>query len=80
MTHMGQTRSEFIAAEIRAELGRRSRTNAWLAGELCVSEMWVSRRLREQQVQEISDEDADRIAAALNMPVTTFLPAPARAS
>jgi transcriptional regulator with XRE-family HTH domain len=77
---MDQTKSQFIAAEIRAELGRQSKTNAWLASELDVSEMWVSRRLRADQVQEISDEELGRIAEALGVPVATFLPTEARAA
>lgn len=75
---MGHTKSELIAAEIRAELGRRSKTNAWLAAQLDVSEMWVSRRLRADQVQEISDEELERIAEALGVPVATFLPTEVR--
>lgn len=77
MTPMGQTKSEFVAAEIRAELGRQSKSNAWLASKLDVSEMWVSRRLRD--VTDITVADLERIAAALDVPVTNFLPTSARA-
>ena len=71
---------DFIAAEVRAEMGRQDRTNSWLAAQLGVSEMWVGRRLRLNRETEISEDDLERIAGALNVPVATFLPAPVRAS
>ena len=66
---------DFVAAEVRAEMGRQGRTNSWLAAQLGVSEMWVGRRLHMIRKTDISEDDLDRIAEALGVPVATFLPA-----
>ena len=72
---MSQTTAEYVAAEVRAELGRQGRDNQWLASELSVSEMWVSRRLRN--VTDWSVDDLMRVSGVLGVPVTQFLPASA---
>lgn len=53
-------------------MGRQDHDNAWLAKKLSVSEMWVSRRLR--CITEFSADDVVRVAQALEVPVTQFLP------
>ncbi|GIH07345.1 hypothetical protein Rhe02_54120 [Rhizocola hellebori] len=76
---MRQSTTEYVAAEVRAELGRQGHdNNTWLAAQLDVSEMWVSRRLR--CVTEFSADDLVRVARVLGVPVSQFLPdtAPAR--
>lgn len=75
---MSQSASEHVAAEVRAEMGRQDRDNAWLAAKLDVSEMWVSRRLR--CVTEWSVNDLVATAEALDVSPSQFLPVPARAS
>jgi hypothetical protein len=72
---------EFVAAEVRAEMGRQGRTNSWLAVQLGVSEMWVGRRLRiPGREVDLSEDDLDRIADVLGVPVSKFLPAEVRAA
>lgn len=75
---MSQSTTEYVAAEVRAELGRQGRDNAWLAKQLDVSEMWVSRRLR--CITEFSADDLVRTAHALGVPAANFLPTPVRAA
>ncbi len=72
---MQQPLAEHVAAEVRAELARRSMTWAQLAAALRKSEMWVSRRLRQEPQQKISFPELEAIAAVLDVPVTQFLPA-----
>lgn len=66
--------ADHVAAEVRAELARRSMTWAQLAAALQKSEMWVSRRLREGAPQEISLTELEGIAGVLDLPATEFLP------
>lgn len=77
---MSQSTTSYVAAEIRAEMGRQNHDKAWLARRLDVSEMWVSRRLRG--VTEFSADDVVRVAEALDVPAAQFLPVatPARAA
>ena len=77
---MSQSTTSYVAAEVRAEMGRQDRDNAWLAKQLDVSEMWVSRRLRGKI--RFSADDVVRVAAALDVPPAQFLPdaTPARAA
>jgi hypothetical protein len=70
---MSQSATEHVAAEVRAELARQGHDNTWLAGQLRVSEMWVSRRLRN--ITKFSVDDLTRVAAVLDVPVGQFLPA-----
>lgn len=69
---MSQSATEDVVAEIRAELGRQDRTKAWLAAQLGVSEMWVSRRLRSET--KLTVEDLHGIAKALGVPASQFVP------
>lgn len=70
---MSQRATDYVAAEVRAELGRQGRDQTWLAAQLDVSVMWISRRLRG--LTEISVDDLVRIAECLNVPASQFLPA-----
>lgn len=63
---MSQNPTHSVAAEVRAELGRQGHNNAWLAAQLGVTQMWVSRRLRGET--RITEDDLKRIAAVLGMP------------
>ena len=67
-----QTLSDYAAGEIRAELARRQSTGKELAGKLGVSRSWISYRLTG--TTEITLNDLDRIARALDIPFTTLLP------
>lgn len=69
---MSQTTTRFVAAEVRAELGRQGRDASWLAARVGVSDMWVSRRLRA--ITGFTVDDLLRIAAALDVPPQQFLP------
>jgi transcriptional regulator with XRE-family HTH domain len=62
----------YVAAEIRAYLGRHSLSKRELAKRLGVAESWVGMRLNQRQ--EISLTDVERIAVALNVEPATFLP------
>lgn len=65
--------SQLIAAEIRAELGRRQLSNRQLALMIDgVSYAWVNRRISACDV-EMTFEDVQRIADTLGIPVTRFL-------
>lgn len=75
---MSQNPTPDVAAEVRAELGRQDRNNTWLASELGVSEMWVSRRL--SGTTKFTVDDLVRIAAALNIDATELLRAPVRSA
>lgn len=75
---MSQNPTPDVAAEIRAELGRQGRNRAWLAEQLDVSEMWVSRRLRGLTV--ITPDDLERIARALGTTSGNLLPTSAAAA
>lgn len=65
--------SDAVAKEIRIALIRADLKQAQLAERMGVSEMWVSRRLRGAQPIDLND--LQRFAEALNVPVTTLLPA-----
>ncbi len=67
-----------VAAEIRAELGRRQMTQAALARALGVSDMYVSRRLSDGTSLEVAD--LERMAAVLEVPVAAFFPAADRSA
>lgn len=75
---MSQNPTPDVAAEVRAELGRQSRDNAWLAGQLGVSEMWVGRRLRGKT--RFTVEDLHRCADALGIAASDLLQPPVRAA
>ena len=62
----------YVASELRAHLGRYSVSRSELARRLDVDNTWVGKRLSCQTA--ITLEDLDRMAAALQVPVETFLP------
>jgi transcriptional regulator with XRE-family HTH domain len=69
---------DLIAAEVRAEMARQRVTGGRLAAELGVSAAWVSTRLAG--ITEFRVSDLERIAVALNVPVSRFLTAGERAA
>ena len=73
---MSGTLAQYAAAHLRAEMARAEITDGALAGQLGVSEMWVSRRRRGRT--QITIEDLEKLAAALGLPVLSFLPASER--
>jgi len=72
---MSQSTTQYVAAEVRAELGRQGHDNTWLARQLGVSDMWVSRRLRS--ITEFTADDLVRVAETLRVEPSQFLPSPA---
>lgn len=60
-----------VAAAVRAELGRRSKSQTSLARDMGVSQMWLNRRLRGEVA--LSVDDLAAIAQALQMPVERLL-------
>jgi transcriptional regulator with XRE-family HTH domain len=72
------TLSERVAEEIRAMLGRKRVTGREVARRLKVSSPWISQRLTGHT--EISLNDLERIAAALDVEVAELLPTPVRRS
>jgi len=75
---MSQTTAEFVAAEVRAELGRQDHDNQWLASQTGRSEMWVSRRLRN--ITDWSVDDLMVVADALDISAAQLLPLKERAA
>lgn len=69
---MRQSTTAYVAAEVRAEMGRQNRDNNWLATQLDVNAMWVSRRLRG--ITDWSVDDMVRIAEVLGIPAARLLP------
>lgn len=67
-----------VAAEVRAEMGRRGMSNAELARLLGVSEAWTTRRLGKRAESPLSLVDLQRIAAALRVPLAVFFTAEIR--
>lgn len=66
------TLTEYVAGELRAYLGRHEISRSELGRRLGVEDTWVGKRLKGQT--EISLADLDRIADALGVEVTSFLP------
>jgi len=69
---MSQSTTQYVAAEVRAEMGRQGRDGQWLAAKLGVSDMWVSRRLR--CITEFSADDLVKVAEALAIEPAKLLP------
>lgn len=65
--------TERVAANVRAEMGRRRFTQTKLAGTLGVSQMFLSRRLGGHVPFDL--QELERIAAALEIPVELLLTA-----
>ena len=66
------TFAERVAAEIRAEMGRQQVRYVRLAERLGENEVWVSRKVRGRTPLTIND--LERIAAALDVPVSDLIP------
>lgn len=60
-----------MAAAVRAELGRRGKSQASLARDMDVPQMWLNRRLRGEVA--LSVDELAAIARALDMPVARLL-------
>ncbi len=60
-----------VAAAVRAELGRRGKSQASLARDMDVPQMWLNRRLRGEVA--LSVDELAAIARALDMPVARLL-------
>lgn len=69
---MSQSTTAYVAGEVRAHLGRQGHDGTWLARQLDVSDMWVSRRLRG--VTEFTADDLVRVAAVLDIDPALLLP------
>lgn len=63
---------EFVASEVRAEMARQGMTHRTLAEHLGIDQAAVTRRLNGQVVIDVGE--LERIAGALDVPVTNFLP------
>lgn len=77
-TPSAETLAGQIAREIRAEMGRQGMTQEVLAGRLGCTQRLLSRRLTAEV--PIDASELERIAAALDVDVTQFLPATASAA
>jgi transcriptional regulator with XRE-family HTH domain len=64
--------NELVASEIRAWLGRRRLTGRQLAAKIGASQTWTATRLRGEQ--EITLNDLERIADALDVEIAALLP------
>lgn len=63
-----------VGANVRAELARRGKTQAWLAGVLGSSQQSVSSRLRGEVAFDVDELAA--VAAALEVDVDVLMKAP----
>lgn len=75
---MTQRLPAFVAREVRAELARQRVTQRQAAEWLGISQPQLGLRLNEEI--EFRTSELDRLADALGVPVTTFLPSPVVAS
>lgn len=66
------TLSQAVLAEIRAEMGRQQKSGRAVAEAMGVTHIYLSRRLTGKVPLTLAD--LDRIATALSVPATTFLP------
>ena len=66
--------SRLVAAEVRAELGRQQLSQRRFALKLGAPYSWVNRRIASCEV-EITFEDLERMAEALNVPVQRLISA-----
>lgn len=67
-----QTLADTVAREVRAEMGRQRVAGSALAKHLGVSDMYISRRLNGDVPFDLAD--LEKVADALSVPVTAFLP------
>jgi transcriptional regulator with XRE-family HTH domain len=68
------TLAESVAAKVREELDRQDISYRELGRRLNVSIAYVSRRLSEQADVQFRVDELEKVAAALGVPVTQFLP------
>lgn len=64
--------NDHVAAEVRAEVARQALTQQQVADRLGEKQYWVSRRLTGETKWEVSD--LVRVASALGVPITQFIP------
>lgn len=70
--------ARYIASEVRAEMARARVTQRQMAEWLDLSQTQVSERLNGEI--EFRPSELEKIASRLDVPVTKFFPAPARAA
>lgn len=75
---MTQSLPQYIAREVRAEMARQRVTQRQMAEWLDISQPQVASRLNGDI--EFRPSELEKIAEAMDVPVTLFLPAPARAA
>jgi transcriptional regulator with XRE-family HTH domain len=63
-----------VAGALRAEMARQQIDQRTLAARIGVSQTWVQYRTSGRVVCDV--EDLAKLAAALGVPVSTFMPAP----
>jgi transcriptional regulator with XRE-family HTH domain len=76
MTEM--TAAKLVGGNVRAELARAGKTQAWLAGVLGLSQQVVSERLRGRVAFDV--DELTKVAGALGVPVAALMPEPTRAA
>lgn len=69
---MQETLPESITLAVRAEVQRQGVTQRWIGEQLGLSQAQIWERMHG--VVEWRTGELDRLAAALGIPVTTFLP------
>jgi transcriptional regulator with XRE-family HTH domain len=73
---MTRTLGDYVAAQIRAEMGRQQISASALARILDVDDTWVGRRIRGKSA--ITIDDLEKFAKALDVPALSFMPAAER--
>ena len=68
------TLTESVSAKIRAELRRQDVSFRELGRRMGVSLAYISRRLSDDPDVEFKVSEIERVAEALGVPVTAFLP------
>jgi transcriptional regulator with XRE-family HTH domain len=75
---MTQPLTETVAAEVRAHLARRNISRSIAAEHIGISRTLLWNRLRGESPFTVTE--LEKLAELLEVPVTQFLPAPARAA
>lgn len=75
---MTQSLSDYIAREVRAEMGRQRVTQSQVAQWLGITQPQIAARLASDI--EFRPSELEKIADEMGVPVTTFLPTAARAA
>lgn len=78
LTRMADSLTRTVASGIRAEMARQDLTQQQLAPRVGMSQQALSRRLRGEFPFDTAE--LDRVASALGVPITAFLPVPERVS